>query len=110
MNINVYTDVEFDDTEAMQQFGFVHFISHNTISEYVEDQNLAITNYPLDNMENQADWLFTHNQAHIIIAQQLGLTAPPDLELYDLKNETQFYDWMSLHSGEHDRIYLAMGF
>lgn len=110
MNIAAYVDCEFEDEEAFSQFSFIHFIAHDTISAYIEDQNLAITNYPLENPEQQKDWLFTHNRAHMIIAQQLGLSAPQDMELYDLQDEHQFYDWMAIHGGEHDRILLAMGF
>ena len=110
MNIAVYTDVKFEDKEAFSQFVFIHMISHESISNYITDQNLAVTNYPMDNLDDKRDWMFTHNQAHIQIAQRLGLTSPQDLELYDLDESSEFYDWMALHGNEHDRILLAMGF
>lgn len=110
MNLAPYIDVKFKDEEAFRQFSFIHVLTHDAISNYIEDQNLQVSNYPLDNVSAKQDWMFTHNQMHIQIAQRLGLTAPQDLELYDLDNETAFYDWMSLHGGEHDRILLAIGF
>ena len=110
MNLAPYIDVKFQDKEAFSQFVFIHMISHESIGNYVSDQNLALTNYPLDNTEDKRDWMFLHNRAHVQIAQRLGLTEPQDLELYDLEESTSFYDWMSLHGGEHDRILLAMGF
>lgn len=110
MNLAPYVDVEFEDTEAMQQFAFVHLLAHNSIAEYLADQNLSIDNFPIDNMENQEDWMFQHMQTHIVIAQRLGLDAPQDLEVYDLQDKQQFYDWHALHAGEHDRILLAIGF
>ena len=110
MNLAPYIDVKFEDKEAFSQFVFVHLLSHDAIGNYVHDQNLAVTNYPLDNIENKQDWMFTHNQAHIMIAQRLGLTAPQDLELYDLEEASEFYDFMALHGNEHDRVFLAMGF
>ena len=110
MNLAPYIDVKFEDKEAFAQFVFIHMISHEAIGNYVSDQNLALTNYPMDNLEDKRDWMFTHNQAHIQIAQRLGLTTPQDLELYDLDESSEFYDWMALHGNEHDRILIAMGF
>ena len=110
MNLAVYTDVKFEDKEAFEQFSFIHFIAHDTISSYIEDQNLSVTNYPLDNPDAREDWMLAHNQSHIQIAQRLGLTAPQDLELYNLGEPSEFYDWFALHGNEHDRILLAMGF
>lgn len=110
MNLAPYVDCEFGDQEAFRQFTFVHFIAHDTISTYIEDQNLSIENYPLENLEQQKDWLFTHNEVHRAVAQRLGLTAPQDLEKFDLNNKEQFYDWSSIHGQEHTRILLAMGY
>lgn len=110
MNIAPYVDVAFGDGEAMSQFKFIHFVTHDTISQAIEDAGINIDNYPLDNWDNLPDFMFQHNIIHIRIAQALGLSAPQDLELYDLEEESQFYDWMAIHGQEHDRILLALGF
>lgn len=110
MNLAPYVDVEFGNEEAFSQFAFVHLLTHNNLAEYLGDQNLAIDNYPLDNMENQKDWMYTHQLVHVALASRLGLSAPQDLETFDLDNEQQFYDWSAIHSGEHDRLFLAVGF
>ena len=110
MNLAPYIDVKFEDKEAFSQFVFVHLLSHDAIGNYVSDQTLAITNYPMDNLEDKSDWMFLHNRAHVQIAQRLGLTDSQDLELYDLEESSEFYEWMSLHGNEHDRILLVIGF
>jgi hypothetical protein len=38
------------------------------------------------------------------------LTAPPDIELFDLRKREEFDDWQSQHGNEHDRLFLAIGF
>lgn len=110
MNIQPWVDVQFGDDGGFKQFLFMHLIAHQNMAEYLADQNLVIPNYPLDNIEQQEDWLFVHNQVHVEADARLGLTTPQDLELYNLKDETEFYDWMALHGQDHDRQFLAMGF
>jgi hypothetical protein len=61
-------------------------------------------------MENQPDWLFQHYQMHIQEALLLGLTAPQDLQMYDLRDETMYYDWLSIHGQEHERLFLVLGY
>jgi hypothetical protein len=109
MNLSPFVDVRFGDKEAFEQFIFMHLITHNNIAEYLADQNLKIDNYPLDNLDQQKDWLLTHQLVHNAIAGRLSLAAPPDLELYDLLKREEFDDWQSLHGQEHDRVFLAIG-
>ena len=110
MNIAPYVDCEFGDEEALDQFKWVHLLSHGSVNDFIESQGLPVTDYQMDNMENLPDWMFQHYQMHVQEARLLGLTAPQDLQLYDLKNESEFLDWMSIHGQEHDRLFLVVGY
>lgn len=109
MNLSPFIDVRFGDKEAFDQFIFMHLITHNNIAEYLADQSLKIDNYPMDNLDQQKDWLLTHQLVHNAIDARLGLTAPADLELYDLREKDSFYDWATQHGQDHSRIFLAIG-
>lgn len=109
MNLSPFIDVRFGDKEAFDQFIFMHLITHNNIAEYLADQNLKIDNYPMDNLDQQKDWLFVHNEVHKAIASRLSLGAPQDLEQFHLDDRNEFDDFLSIHGAEHDRVFLAIG-
>lgn len=109
MNLSPSADVMFGDEVAFKAFLKDHWLAHEGLLQASEDAGLTVENYPLADFDRQVEWLQRHNLIHQQLAQQWLISAPPDLENWDLTQEDDFYDWMQSHAQEHVRISLTVG-
>jgi hypothetical protein len=109
VNIAIYADTPFGDEDAFNEFLGHHAAAHKGIAETMMRSGLQSNSIPLADtpMDNQP-WMLDHYQLHIGIGSQIGL-GTPDLASYDLKDETQYTDWMAVHSALHSAINAKLG-
>ena len=65
--------------------------------------------YPMDAGQKTEDLLQAIQAQHVSEARALGISAPPDLQSFDLKDATQFASWTLLLGNDLYRIKQAVG-
>lgn len=128
MQIDLVSAMPFGDGPSLQDFAFVHRLSHNQIDSAIQAKSLgALPNATLDsraamevwtalmrhedvgNPRPLLDWLQLHANLHTAEWLVLGLGQVPDLSIVDFSNEQEFYDWMGAHAYIHDTENQALG-
>ena len=110
MNLSPFSDMEFDDERAFEDFQLSHGLAHQKIAQVMFGNSNFYTTYPLFETPGQdRNWLLVHQAEHQSIFNLLGMTGLPDLATVDLKDEDQFDDWMQQHDDVHRRINAALG-
>jgi hypothetical protein len=100
----LWEEIPFGDVHAWQAFLGDHARMHSlTYYQAVQQGKPKWNTYPLGD-GGGVEWLCAHYQEHLAINSSYGLTPPPDLASYNLKDPEQFLDWMEAHGEEHVRI------
>lgn len=108
-DMTLYSNTEFGNKDAMNDFLFANSLSHHEIANAIQLQGKTINSVPIGDMGNPEDWLLSHYQVHQQEFEQLGLSGLPDLSVLDFKDQFQFYDWMQLHSSVHFLVNQTLG-
>ena len=110
MNLGISADVPFGNREAFDDFLLQNEVAHISYgSNLVRQKNIVISAIlPVGNPLDHTDWLNDHWRRHAEECLPLGI-AVPDLSVVDLKEETQYLDWMLLHSQLHQQQNKALG-
>jgi hypothetical protein len=95
MNLSPFQDIQYDDTEALDDFKCSLQINHDKIAQIMFKGGLAYKTFPLiDSGEHQKDWQQNLQQELGSIFKLLNLTGLPDLASADLNREDDFSDFM----------------
>ena len=109
VNISPAADAPFGNEEA-----FLDFLGANEIAHIAFGAALARLGYvvsappPLGNPLESEDWLNDHWQRHKDECAIFGVSVP-DLSAADLTDESQYSDWMTLHTNLHSAQNAALG-
>lgn len=110
MNLTPASMCQFGDEKAFLDFLGVHEVAHRTLARYAAARGYVIPAVPLaDTPYNNRDWLLDHEQVHRSLAQASGRPLSGDLATVDLKDKSQFEDWMYWHAALHEQINLDFG-
>jgi len=131
MNIDVYSQIVFGDTQALKVFFLAHRFAHDQESKALSDRyGGAFSTFGMSSpvaeetwaqmMQEEpprptppplADWLLFHAAIHnttFQTIQSIGVVAP-DISVADFSSPTQFYDWLLVHQLMHDYERQALG-
>ena len=110
MDLAIFADSPFDDRNAMNDFFLANYQSHSQIAKALEQQGSPISSQPIGDMANEKDWLEIHQEMHAEELAILGLgEIGVDLSNVDLKDESQYHDWMLQHAFIHTIVNGALG-
>lgn len=104
----------FKDVPGYGQWDTGHYREHLQFVQVLAAQTPAIliSNYDFSSMLNSAEArksiTVTHQAAHDLLGQILGITST-DFTEYDLDNSDDFYSFLSYHSTTHAQIRQALG-
>lgn len=122
--------MSFGDAKALQDFAFVHRLSHADNSKAIQlaggpalpsatiDNHTAMDAWAkamaqidLSATERLAlsDWMQLHTNLHQAEFDALNLGESVDLSQADFSQDASFYDWMAAHAFVHDQIGNALG-
>jgi hypothetical protein len=111
VNVLLFTDVEFDSPEAWENFQLIHGMAHQRVYDLLLEQNTVPMFLPLFDFPRNGnqDYLLDHWQVHRSNALLLNITSVPDLATYDLTDQGQYEDFLSLHAQVHQIENDALG-
>lgn len=69
----------------------------------------AVAKYPFDAYENQDDFLEQIQQQHRALSRALGIPDPPDLQSFNLRDESEWVSWIFLLAADLTRLKDAAG-
>jgi len=109
-NIVLPSDLVFGNEHSFLEFVAQNAYEHKQWLTAALTSNITWQTFPLFDIGSEpSGWLQVHQQEHLNITTALGINGPPDLQTVDLKNEEQFYQWLLLHTAEHQKIEQALG-
>lgn len=109
MQVASYVDVAFGSEAAWNSFLHAHGMDHEAWYETTLDNGFEMENYPLIEWDEREGWLERHQRVHEQVAEAWGVDGPPNLQDWDLDDETQYEFWIALHAQEHQRMDAVMG-
>jgi transketolase N-terminal domain/subunit len=110
MNIDWTRDLDsLSNQQDRDHFFMDHGFSHESIYDALLQSGLIITHYPLTDMGDDKDWLNSHSQEHISIADAMGVSVGFDLSAVDFENKDDTAMWMAAHSDLHTFINQTLG-
>lgn len=126
-NIQVVSQMQFGDTNALHDFALAHRFAHAQIDAKIaalgggampdvaldSDAAIAVWAAAMQGESVDADplndWLQLHGALHQAEYSALGLGYAPDLTTVDFRSQGQFYNWMFSHSIVHDTLDTRLG-
>jgi hypothetical protein len=131
MNLDLVSNLPFNDARALSDFMLVHRLVHletaNALSQQfkvpastvgIEAQaaedawiRLMADKKAPKNPTALRTWLDLHQQIHLATYELLGgdQSSSPDLSQVDFSNESEFYDWLQVHQEVHDYEQSTLG-
>ena len=110
VNLGISADVPFGNKDSFDDFLLQNEIAHISYGSNLARQKGIVISaiLPVGNPIDHNDWLNDHWRRHAEECQTLGI-AVPDLSVVDLKDETQYLDWMMLHAQLHQQQNQKLG-
>lgn len=128
MNIDLQSQMQFGDEQALRDLFLVHRLTHDAYAKAIVAKGGPST--PTGGLSNDAalaewgalmkgddvgsaailrDWLELHQNLHQAEYSALGFGQLPDLANIDFSQASQFYDWMAGHADIHAVVGRATG-
>jgi hypothetical protein len=99
----LWQGIPFRHPEGEPDFYGFHDRWHRALSVHV---GIPLADYRFDALPDMGD---IHQRVHAQLADALGLVAPSDFSLYDLRQRSGWVLFQQLHSLEHERLRAATG-
>ena len=101
------------DDPGMQRWLLEHYVEHQNFNDALATTTVsitaAITDYPIQKMNDKQVWLVVHQRWHQAIWSALGAGIGADLASLDWNKADQVYSWLELHAQVHGDIRSALG-
>lgn len=95
MNLAPFTDIAFDEPEALEDFRFALQTAHDKIASVLFKQGKVYHTYPLIDADgSNKDWQQNLQSELSSIYSLLGFTGLPDFAGADLNQENDFTDFL----------------
>jgi hypothetical protein len=111
MQMTMFGDVEWGDSQSMWNFLTAHDLKHQALARVLADSNVQSPAFLLT-AQIEDNWVQTHYQQHVLLSQ--AITQSVDSSIYNLlsnplTDEDTFYNWFDIHDIIHQQLDQGLG-
>lgn len=111
MSFSAVFQFKVGDEAGKNRFLLEHYVEHQMFYKTLLGQTPSVVtlNYPIQRMDNEQEWLASHQRMSQAVWSGLGGGQSTNFETLDWSNPGQVQDWFNLHALWHQSVRDALG-